>query len=268
MQLRILQILLLSVFFTGVVQAAPLEVYYLANEGFMLRSDSKAVIVDGLIVDPAWNYAKLPKRVFASILEAEPPFEHVNLLLASHMHADHFQARPALEFLATHPETVFHSSAQVTDILRSAAAENRSILKRIGKTDLPAGMSLGFDLQGVRVEFFHLSHGTGRFADIQNFGQIITIGDKRVLHIGDAAMVPGNFRPHHLPQKNIDIAIIPYWYFDYKEGIAIYRELIGAEYYVAAHIPPDKVEKVSAHMAENFPDVKILHEPLEKLVID
>ena len=250
------------------IHAAALEVFYLANEGYLLKSADEAVIIDGLITKPAWNYAVLPESVFSLMLEAEPPFEHINLLLASHMHADHFQARPAVEFLVAHPESVFHSSEQVTDLLRSAVAANQLLLKRIGKTELPAGMTLGFDLQGVRVEFFPLSHGTGRFADIQNFGQLITVGDKRVLHIGDAAMVLSNFRVYHLPQKDIDIAIIPYWYFGYQEGIAIYKNLIGAKHYIAAHIPPDKVSQVAAQLAENFPEVKILHESLEKLVID
>ena len=65
------------------LQAASLEAIYLANEGYLLKAADKSVVIDGLVTEPAWNYAVLPEKVYSAMLNAEPPFEHVNLLLAS-----------------------------------------------------------------------------------------------------------------------------------------------------------------------------------------
>ena len=37
------------------------------------------------------------------------------------------------------------------------------------------------------MELLGVGHGTGRHGTVQNLGHVITLGGKRVLHIGDAS---------------------------------------------------------------------------------
>ena len=178
---------------------------------------------------------------------------------------DHFQGEPAQRFLAARPDCLFASSPQVIDALWDAETEAadgvsedmiRDFLPKPKKEDL-------LEVGKIRIEILRLSHGTGRFASVQNLGHVITVGGVTALHIGDAAMVPENFAAYRLPERGIDVAFVPYWYFDDPAGQRIIAEHFRPAKLVACHIPPRELKEVTGRLAETHPDVQVPQRALE-----
>ena len=241
-----------------------LEVVHLANEGFLLRSGESSVLIDAFVAEPYSIYAALSPEAADALATATRPFDTVKIALASHVHRDHFQPEIAGAFLESAPSVVFASSPDALELLRKegdTSKARRSILPEEGQREK-------LDVAGIHVEFLRLSHGTGRFQSIQNLGHVITIGGQKVLHVGDAQVSTRVFAPYELAKERIDVALVPYWYFDSAEGQRIVKEHFKARHVVAAHVPPSELEPVTKrltaagiHVFQNCLEAKLYRSP-------
>jgi L-ascorbate metabolism protein UlaG (beta-lactamase superfamily) len=244
--------------------AGGVDLFYLGNCGFLLRSGGKAVLIDAFVQKPYGGYAALPPGILDRMLAGDPPFDAVVVALTSHYHQDHFQAGPAGAFLRQHPGVPLVSSPQVVDSLIDGNVAPDVPMERLISV-LPAeGEVISREENGVRIDFLRLSHGSKRYRTIQNLAHIIHLGGMKILHTGDVEMVAAHFTPYDFPGRKIDVAIVPYWYFLVEPGRKIVRDQIGAAHVVADHIPPTDLEKVTAQLAERAPDVVIFKKPMEK----
>jgi glyoxylase-like metal-dependent hydrolase (beta-lactamase superfamily II) len=103
------------------------EVTFLVNEGFLLRSGEANVLIDAFVAVPNSMYGALPTAVYEDMLVGNPPFSSIQLALVSHVHRDHFQALAAGMFLKNHPETLLASSPEVLQSVRDNFPESGSI---------------------------------------------------------------------------------------------------------------------------------------------
>ena len=246
---------------TGDAREGVLEVRALANEGFLLSAGRDAVLIDAFVSEPYSIYAALSGDALEQLLAAGGPFASVDVALTSHRHRDHFQPEPARSFLAARRDCTFVSSPQVVAALLGVPEGVHP--RSIGSMLPAAGEESLLELGGIRVEFLRLSHGTGRFARIQNLGHVITVGGVTALHVGDAAMEPENFAAYELGERGIDVVFVPYWYFDDARGRRIIDEHFSPAELVACHIPPSELESYRRRMAEEHPQVLVPQEPLE-----
>ncbi len=69
---------------------AELEITYVANEGFLLAGGGKKVLIDALFDGGIAGYPTIPDELRPSLEQARPPFDGVDLVLATHFHGDHF----------------------------------------------------------------------------------------------------------------------------------------------------------------------------------
>jgi len=242
-----------------------LEVRALANEGFLLRVEDDVVAIDAFVAEPYVGYAALSGEPLEALLKGTGPFASLDVVLTSHHHRDHFQGEPAQRFLAAQRECLFASSPQVIDALWSAETEAAEVVpEKMIRDFLPKPKKEALlEVGKIRIEFLRLSHGTGRFASVQNLGHVITVGGVTALHVGDAAMVPENFAVYELQERGIDVAFVPYWYFDDATGLSIVAEHFRPAKLVACHIPPRELKAVTARMSENQPDVQVPQRALE-----
>src|SRR5215216_4933342 len=67
-----------------------LEITYIANEGVLISSGDKQVLIDGLHREYQRDYAFLPAAQREKIENAKAPFDKIDLILVSHTHLDHF----------------------------------------------------------------------------------------------------------------------------------------------------------------------------------
>ena len=249
---------------TGGLQA-DITITQLANEGAIISDGKTRVMIDGMVVEPYSVYGGLPPAAAAQFSDASGPFSGIDLALVSHRHHDHNQPRFACEFMRVSAKTMFVSSPQVLGLMREKCRELVTTDHRFHEI-LPQYGQPGFvERGGARVTVFLLSHGTRKYARIQNFGHLIRIGGMSVLHLGDAAMSPEDFERAGLHEIKVDVAMIPFWYFQPGPGAELIKKYLNAPVKLAVHIPPGEMQEVSAYLAEAYPTVQVPERPLQEI---
>ena len=248
---------------SGLLQA-DLTVTQLANEGVIISDGETRIMIDGMVVEPYSVYGGLPAAAASRFEDATGAFAGVDLALASHRHHDHNQPRFACQFMQESEATIFVSSSQVLGLMREKCRQLVTTSPRVREIDPQYDDPHVFSQGGASVTVFPLSHGTGKYAKLQNYGHLIELGGMTVLHIGDAAMKPDDFERAGLSQRDIDVALIPFWYFQPGPGASVMSQYMDAPVKIAVHIPPGEMEEIRAHMSEEYPQVLILESPLDE----
>lgn len=246
------------------VVRADVSITQLANEGVILSDGgSGRVMIDGMVVEPYSVYGGLPEDLALQFVKAAGPFSGILLALASHQHHDHNQPGPACEFLQASTGTLFVSSAQVVDLMREKCRHFVTTSTRVRVIDPQYDRPEVIRLGDIRVTAFKLSHGPGKYASLQNFAHLVEIGGLRVLHLGDAAMDARDFVRAGVGTMNVDVALIPYTYFQPGPGAEIVRRFLDAPHQIAEHIPPREMADVKAYLKAEFPRVLVLEKALD-----
>lgn len=244
---------------------ADVTITKLANAGVVVSSGGTRVMIDGMVVEPYSVYGALPPEAIPAFNGALADFAGIDLALVSHRHHEHNQPEFACGFMRASPKTELHTSRQVIGLMREKCREFVTSSPRVKPIDPQYGAPVVIDIPGARVTVFPLSHGTGKRARIQNYGHLVEIGGVSVLHVGDAAMNPTDFDRAGLAQRDIDVALIPFLYFQPGPGAALVDRYLDAKLKIAVHIPPSEVAEVKAQLAQSFPDVRVFERPLEQI---
>ena len=226
-----------------------LTVEYIANEGVMIKSGDSQILLDAIHRQYKPAYAFTPVDVLSKIEAARFPYNKVNLILVSHYHLDHFHAQSTASHLRNNPRAILASSPQVVEEVRKQTAKDEAGNPRLPKVTDKQLVAIDFEDQkavsrefgGIKVKFLGLKHANSKlpaFRDIQNFGHLIEIDGKKLLHIGDADMFAENFAAFDLRNEKLDVAIVPYWFTLSREGRKIVRQMFNAKTVVAVHVPP------------------------------
>lgn len=244
---------------------ADVMITQLANEGVILSDGKTRIMIDGMVVEPYSIYGGLDEAAAADFSRASGAFAGIELALSSHRHHDHNQPRFACQFLRASLRTEFVSSPQVLGLMREKCRQPLTTEPRIREIAPQYGQPEVLQHGEVKITVFPLSHGTRKFAKIQNYGHLVEMGGMKILHIGDAAMDPADFRKAGMDQVKLDVAFIPFWYFKPGPGPEVIDQFLDASLKVAVHIPPGEMEEVRVYMREFYPRVKVMRGPLEEL---
>src|SRR5687767_14045699 len=115
-----------------------LTITFLANEGVMLSSGVKKVLIDALFVKYETGYAVPADSTRAALERARPPFDAIDLVLVTHRHGDHFHPAPVAAHLRANPHATLLTSRQVIDSLRGHIPPNALLGPRfISRTTAP-----------------------------------------------------------------------------------------------------------------------------------
>jgi L-ascorbate metabolism protein UlaG (beta-lactamase superfamily) len=243
---------------------ATLEVTYIANEGVLIAAGSTQVLIDGLHRQYRPSYPFLPEPYREQIETAQAPFDDIDVLLVSHVHLDHFHAESVARHLRHNAGAALISSEQVVKEIENLP-EHASIRTRITTVTPPLKQKVTTIVGGVRVELLGIGHGSGRHATVQNLGHMVTLGRKKVLHIGDASTEDASiFDALNLDEEGIDVAFLPVWFLTGEEGAAIVRQHIKPKQIVAIHMPAENPQRDIARIKERFPGAVAFTTLLEK----
>ena len=211
-----------------------LEITYLANEGFLLTSGNANVLIDGLFREGVEGYANLSPELRETVETAQPPFDTVDVVLATHHHADHFHALAVCRFLESNPLAEFVSTRQALNQMRSACDNPAALAGRVKPGLLGDGTSAPVVLDELRIEPVFMHHGSA--SPVENIGFLIEIGELTVVHMGDSQATAEDLRAAGLGEHDIDLAFVPFWYLiDKRWTPAI--ELLQPDGIVAMHLP-------------------------------
>ncbi len=259
------------------VAAATLEVTYVANEGFLISSAGRKLLIDALFRKGVEGYATPSPGVRENLERARSPFDGVDLILATHYHADHFDAESVAAHLERNPQALFFSTNQAVDKLK-ATGKFAAFKDRVTALLPKEGERFKRTHRGLHAQFLNIHHGRG--TPTENLGFLVELDGKKLLHIGDSAAEAEVFQKYELVKDGIDVAFLPYWYFfddGWKKAVG---EQIQPRHIVLMHIPPDvdafdsEVKKqggwrkVWARIKTEFPNAVFFERELEKKTFD
>ena len=241
-----------------------LELTYIGCEGVLLRAASGSVLIDGLFGDEAAPFGVPPAAVLDRLREARPPFDRIDVILATHFHADHFDAAWVARYLKASPGTHFISTPQA--IVQVSEATHGSCASRLHALDAPEGAVIARDMGGIRVEAFGLSHGKVHYADVQHLGLVVTLDGRTVMHLGDGIIDEKSLRAAGVLDRVIDVAVLPFWFLTYPFGKRLVSRGFRPRAIFAVHVRTNERERVVREIA-SWIDAVPLIEPMSVHVV-
>ena len=133
---RVMSLLGAGAFFAGPAPAQRpagqegVSITFLANEGVMLSSGGKKVLIDGLFLRYGPDFAVPADSTQAALRTARAPFDAVDLILVTHRHGDHFHPETVAAHLRANPRATLLTSKQVIDSLRGRVPANDPVASR------------------------------------------------------------------------------------------------------------------------------------------
>jgi len=244
-----------------------LQITALGNEGFLVETGSSTVIVDGLY-SGLEGYVAPTEEQRGRRERAEPPFDEIDLVLATHHHPDHFDARVVGEFLNANRHAVFLSTPMAVDLLRGEREEFRNIPERVRAVYPAEGESEHLEIGDIQVEILNLHHGRKRSLPVENVGFVVEMNGVSFLHIGDTLATADELAALKLSDRGIDIAFVPYWHLLDSKSAGNYLEVIGATTVVAMHLPAADAPPSHLDPAQDLDGlIRIVEEALPGVIV-
>jgi L-ascorbate metabolism protein UlaG (beta-lactamase superfamily) len=234
-----MKVLIATLFFSSafsIIFAQNLQVQYLGNMGVLVSSPKGQVLVDALHEQYEPDYLYPPKHLTDSIIKGLEPYHQVKYLLFSHRHRDHFSRKLSAQFLARNPQTTLIAHAQIADSLLG--------FKQIVLIDEKSPKA--YHNAEISIQPLFLRHTwPERHQKTHNFGYLISMNGKKLIHLGDAEYNPDDFKANQHLLTDIDVAIVPTWFVLFDQGKQILKQYIKAKTIIVTHISP--LEKIMAY---------------------
>ncbi len=242
----------------GYQPAGEPTVEYLANEGVLLTAGDASVVIDGLFGDGLPEYPVVPPARRDSLEGAVGRFGDIDLVLVTHLHADHFDPAAIARHLEANSTAVLVAPGDAIDAL----GEEIDVSGRFGDRVQPLAVAPGerarLDVGGIVVEALGLAH-----AGIGHVGYLVALPGLIVLHLGDAEPAAADLAPLLADREAPDVALLPFWILTGSGGAAT-AEAIGADCVAAFHLERDGAD-IAARVARRHPSATVLDEPGERL---
>lgn len=195
----------------------PLSLTYIANCGALVSSGDSKVLIDALFDKPNPEYRAPAAESLDKIMKGAPPFDGVDLVLVTHNHPDHFDARMAVRFLETLPEPLLLAPADAVEEMRKAATDWAKIGPRVVSLDIKVGQKDKRDLKGISVTAFRTLHSGDRESPM-NVMYLFELNGRRVFHEGDSTGKPESFQGFGLGQlPNAHLSLFSRARWDFKK---------------------------------------------------
>lgn len=245
--------------------AAPtVEVTAIANEGFLLSSGRRAVLVDALFRATAPYpefFSQGPSEVLVKrMISGKGVFSRIDVALVTHSDADHFHAATAFEFLQNHPETLLVGTVEVLEALADFEGFH-GIADRVVAPARTHGFCNEVEHRGVRVNACSVWHSGGR--EVANNIYIVEMDGFHFLHEGDADRSPATFASLELPEGGLDLAFVHDW-FVLNDGLEVVTEILQPEAVVLMHHRWEKagearqrIDQLPAEIASTLPPISV-----------
>jgi L-ascorbate metabolism protein UlaG (beta-lactamase superfamily) len=249
--------------FTGDLKGV--SVTYVGNAGFLIKAGDKKILMDATFKGYAGQY-QLPASIQEQIALGRPPFDGLDLILATHAHGDHFDPDLTRQCLQNNPKAVFGSTSQVTSKLTEFPDRVVTFNPTQGNADCK-------ESQGINIEALYLPHGAKASdgKELLNYGYIVSVNGIRIFHTGDIDLQQfsyDDFRGYQLPEKKIDLAFIQHFLLTPDPGETKFvREGIGSQYVLPSHyhytVPPLDTSLV----LRNYPDAVLFRNELQNWIM-
>jgi len=233
------------------------QVTFVGNSGFLIAAGDSKVLIDAFFEGFPPGYT-LPANVRDLLVKAQPPFDHVDLILATHAHGDHFNAAMVRQYLQSCLNTVFVSTTQATSQLPGFG-------ERVIAADPVESLPVYLEPNGIKVEAIYMSHGypPNDPKEIFNNAYIVTLNGTTFFHTGDIAGLQ-DVEQYRLADKYIDMAFIQHFHL-LDDGIRdLLKHDIGATYLFPIHYQFTEPVFDANVVLSNYPQAVLFNVELEE----
>lgn len=253
-----------------------LQVTYVGNEGFLIEVEGRKILIDALYRMGVAGYVVHPHERRRLLERGTPPFDNVDLLLATHHHADHYDPRAVGSHMVRNRSASFISTDQAVVELENMFPAWRHIAARVFGSSPAKNERDSFEVNGIQVATLNLHHGSD--SPIENLGFLIEIGGWKLLHVGDSEASPEEFGKYGLASEELDLVFLPYWYLAYPQWDGHIEPTFGDAGLVAMHLPPPDdprgylgdaggFEGVVRTIRSKYPSAIVIRAPMERVTV-
>ena len=182
-----------------------LQVTYLQNDGVLISNGENQILIDAVVnVGSLGGWVQLGATEQAKILNAEAPYDQIDLILVTHAHGDHYGISAVTTHLNANPNTKFVAPPQVLSGFASSS--------QIININVPKFSRETVTVNNITVDILSLRHFDAfgnDFSGVENYGYLIELDGFKILHLGDVDMTSENFDNFDLANEGIDLVIIP-----------------------------------------------------------
>lgn len=238
-------------------RTGPVVVRALANAGVWIESDSTVVVVDalyaGTLSGETYHYANLDPADARAMRAGEGRWADVDLVLATHRHFDHFDAETVAAHMRSNPGADFAGPRQAAERLAAALGDSSRV-----HGFRPWDEGSGTLRQGsIEVRFLDLPHGGSWRGSIENVGLVVEIDGVRVLHVGDAATDFDLYEAVRDDVRDLDLFLVPVWFFADDAGSRVIREGVEARHVVGMHASPTRDRALERELVRQWAGVRL-----------
>ncbi len=225
------------------------SITYVGNMGVYISNDQSSILIDGLHTKYGDDYLFPNKELVDRINSELKP----NAILFTHHHGDHFSAQLSSDYLTYNKKNVLFGPSQVTKKINGFEGRKYTITtKNYSKQTTNLGK--------ITITGLKINHAGKRHITVENVGYIITIGDKKVLHVGDTNWLEEIklFDQLKLIDESIDIAFLPYWMLLQNDAPLLIKKYITQKQIIATHISPRIKKQELLELKERYPKIHFL----------
>jgi len=239
-------------------QREPLQLTYFANMGVLVSSGNQKVLIDALFDRPNEAYHAPSPETLEKMMKGEAPFDGVDLLLVTHNHPDHFDARLVARYLEAFPDSVLLAPADAAAELRTAATNWARIESRFIPLDLKVGEKERRDPNRIPVTAFRTLHSGDRESPM-NVMYLFELNGWRVFHEGDSPGKTDEYRDFGLGSALVDLALVHFWFPLEPNCARFLYEVLKPDHIALMHLPirlesdaPGKIDQVREYYKDIF----------------
>lgn len=251
-------------------------VTYIANEGFLLSCGEDKILVDAIFGGIKGNWCEQPSdSVINLMVNGQPPFDRVDVVLVTHRHTDHFNENIVSRVMLQNSNTMIVCPDQVNDQLKKLSSYS-SFSDRV--RPIPShNIDTTFSIGSVKVRAVNLNHGsfyekdsvTGEVhdlhKDVENVAYIVKSNGSTFVHSGDAAIKSfEKYESGKFETDTVDFAFMDRIFMK-PEGMKVIGEIIQPQMLIFMHIEPDRVDYYK-NIIKGFPGMFIFSKPMETIV--
>ncbi len=244
------------------------KVTFIGNSGFIVEAGEKKIAVDAMFKGFPGRYT-LPADVINKMKNLKPPFNNIDLILATHLHADHLKTEYVSYYLVKNKKAEFITTAETIKIMENSLPEFFQYSNRVLGVNPGLGDQNKLENNGIKITAFGMPHGSN---PVQHNCLIFETSGKKIIHLGDMSgeKVKNIFKSVGIENKNIDIAFVPYWYLTTSANADLIKKFIKAKIIIAVHLSlkgrNEKISNIENNIRSHFPSVIIFWKELQSKV--
>jgi len=195
---------------------------YLSNAAVFLQYDGVKILIDGLYRDTSGYFSQLPDAVWDGMQKGNGELAHIDYLLFTHSHADHFYA-PYLQKYLQKNEVKGYALPCSEDPLYGCRAISFDREKKAALAE------------GITCRYLDIRHLDPCYYGVTNRCYLLEAGRKKLLFLGDADYQEEVYQ--ELAEEEIDVAFVTPVFYNHPTGRKILQERLRVGKIILYHLP-------------------------------